>query len=120
MRIKNPLFSREMDGSAGRLHVRITRKGFGESSKPALDERELLGRSFGRRCPRCHAGTSDRASCSGGHSLAGEELSSIGSRFPKKVSGLIYLDAAAGWAFYDPAHAPLEIEMNSIKNFIHF
>ena len=36
MRIKNPLFSREMDGSAGRLHVRITRKGFGESSKPAL------------------------------------------------------------------------------------
>ena len=28
-----------------------------------------------------------------GHSLAGQELSSIGSRFPKKVSGLIYLDA---------------------------
>jgi pimeloyl-ACP methyl ester carboxylesterase len=27
-----------------------------------------------------------------GHSIAGEELKSIGSRHPKKVSGLIYLD----------------------------
>ena len=50
-----------------------------------------------------------------GHLLAGEELSSIGSRFPNKVSGLIYLDAAASWAFYDPAHPQVEIEMNGIK-----
>ena len=28
-----------------------------------------------------------------GHSLGGEELSSIGSRHPERVSGLIYLDA---------------------------
>ena len=39
-----------------------------------------------------------------GHSIAGEELSSVGSRFPEKVSGLIYLDAATDFAFYDPAH----------------
>ena len=50
-----------------------------------------------------------------GHSLAGQELSSIGSRFPEKVSGLIYLDAATGFAFYDPAHPPISIEMNDIK-----
>jgi non-heme chloroperoxidase len=50
-----------------------------------------------------------------GHSIAGQELSSIGSRFPKKVSGLIYLDAATGFAFYDPAHPPIAIEMNDIK-----
>ena len=50
-----------------------------------------------------------------GHSIAGQELSSVGSRFPKKVSGLIYLDAATGFAFYDPAHPPLAIEMNDIK-----
>ena len=50
-----------------------------------------------------------------GHSIAGEELSSIGSRFPNKVSGLIYLDAVASWSFYDPAHPQLEIEMNGIK-----
>jgi non-heme chloroperoxidase len=50
-----------------------------------------------------------------GHSIAGQELSSIGSRFPEKVSGLIYFDAATGFAFYDPAHPPIAIEMNDIK-----
>jgi non-heme chloroperoxidase len=29
-----------------------------------------------------------------GHSIAGEELSSVGSRHPESISGLIYLDAA--------------------------
>jgi pimeloyl-ACP methyl ester carboxylesterase len=50
-----------------------------------------------------------------GHSIAGEELSSVGSRFPEKVSGLIYLDAATDFALYDPAHPLFEIEMNDIK-----
>lgn len=50
-----------------------------------------------------------------GHSIAGQELSSIGSRFPEKVSGLIYLDAATGFAFYDPARPPIAVEMNDIK-----
>ena len=34
-----------------------------------------------------------------GHSLAGEELSSVASRYPNRVAGLIYLDAAYGYAF---------------------
>ncbi len=50
-----------------------------------------------------------------GHSIAGQELSSIGSRYPQKVSGLVYLDAATSFAFYDPAHPPIAIEMNDIK-----
>ncbi len=50
-----------------------------------------------------------------GHSIAGEELSSIGSRFPDKVSGLIYLDAATDFAFYDPAHPLMVSEMNDMK-----
>jgi hypothetical protein len=49
------------------------------------------------------------------HSLAGEELSSIGSRFPTKISGLVYLDPVASWSFYDRAHPQVEIEMNGIK-----
>ena len=36
-----------------------------------------------------------------GHSIAGEELSSIGSRHPDKVAGLIYVDAGASFAYYD-------------------
>jgi pimeloyl-ACP methyl ester carboxylesterase len=37
-----------------------------------------------------------------GHSIAGEELSSIGSRHPEKVSGLVYLDAGYAYAYYTP------------------
>ena len=39
-----------------------------------------------------------------GHSIAGQELSSIGTRRPERVAGLVYLDAAYGYAFYDPAN----------------
>jgi pimeloyl-ACP methyl ester carboxylesterase len=43
-----------------------------------------------------------------GHSLAGQELSSIGSRHPERVAGLVYLDAGDHFAFYDSTggHAP--------------
>lgn len=36
-----------------------------------------------------------------GHSLAGEELSSVGTRYPDRVAGLIYLEAAYPYAFDD-------------------
>jgi non-heme chloroperoxidase len=36
-----------------------------------------------------------------GHSIAGQELSSIGSRHPERVAGLVYLDAGAHFAFYN-------------------
>ncbi len=39
-----------------------------------------------------------------GHSIAGQELSSIGTRHPERVAGLVYLDAAYGYAFYDPTN----------------
>ena len=43
-----------------------------------------------------------------GHSLAGEELSSIGSRHPGKVGGLVYLEAGYAYALYSPGStAPL-------------
>ena len=37
-----------------------------------------------------------------GHSMAGEELSSIGSRHPDRVAGLAYVEAGYPYAFYDP------------------
>jgi pimeloyl-ACP methyl ester carboxylesterase len=50
-----------------------------------------------------------------GHSLAGEELSSVASRHPEKVAGLIYLDAAYGYAFYDSAHGDLIFDFFELK-----
>lgn len=38
-----------------------------------------------------------------GHSIGGEELSSVGSRHPEKVAGLIYLDAGYRYAYYADA-----------------
>jgi pimeloyl-ACP methyl ester carboxylesterase len=36
-----------------------------------------------------------------GHSIAGEELSSVGTRHPETVAGLIYLEAGYSYAFDD-------------------
>jgi pimeloyl-ACP methyl ester carboxylesterase len=38
-----------------------------------------------------------------GHSIAGQELSSIGSRRPDRVAGLVYLEAGHPYALYDPS-----------------
>ena len=46
-----------------------------------------------------------------GHSIAGEELSSIGSRHPDKVAGLVYLDAAYSYAYYDPSRGDFNIDL---------
>ncbi len=45
-----------------------------------------------------------------GHSIAGEELSSVGSRHPEKVAGLIYLDAGYSYAYYDRSRGDLTID----------
>jgi pimeloyl-ACP methyl ester carboxylesterase len=50
-----------------------------------------------------------------GHSIAGEELSSIGSRHPEKVAGLIYLDAGYWYAFYDRARGNLIIDSLDVQ-----
>ena len=51
-----------------------------------------------------------------GWSIAGEELTSIGSRRPEKISGLIYLDAAYSYAYYDPEKGNLLIDANELQN----
>jgi non-heme chloroperoxidase len=47
-----------------------------------------------------------------GHSMAGGELSSIGSRFPSKVAGLVYLDAGYRYALYDTVVGDFQIDKN--------
>ncbi len=51
-----------------------------------------------------------------GHSIAGEELSSIGSRYPKRVAGLIYLDAGYAYAFYNGSRGDLNIDLIELLN----
>jgi pimeloyl-ACP methyl ester carboxylesterase len=81
----------------GAYHVfGITRRGFGASSTPETGySADRLGDDVLAVLdqPKIDKPVLVR------HSIAGEELSSIGSRHPEKVAGLIYLDAAYGFAF---------------------
>jgi non-heme chloroperoxidase len=50
-----------------------------------------------------------------GHSFAGEELSSIGSRRPDRVGGLVYLDAGYSYAFYESTRGNAGLELADIR-----
>jgi non-heme chloroperoxidase len=89
---------------SARYHVLgVTRRGFGASSAPASGYgADRLGDDVLAVIEALKITRPVLA----GHSLGGEELSSIGSRFPEKVAGLIYLDAGYSYAFYSPDVAP--------------
>jgi non-heme chloroperoxidase len=44
-----------------------------------------------------------------GHSIAGSELSSVGTRHPEKITGLVYLESLYQYAFYNPAQIDLAL-----------
>jgi non-heme chloroperoxidase len=81
----------------------VTRRGFGASSAPASGYgADRLGDDVLAVIEALAISKPVLA----GHSLGGEELSSIGSRYPEKVAGLIYLDAGYSYAFYAPGLDP--------------
>jgi non-heme chloroperoxidase len=75
-----------------RFHVlAITRRGYGASSQPPSGY-DLDTRVSDLRAILDSLGLSRVALV--GHSIAGDELTAFAGRFPQRVSGLIYLDAA--------------------------
>ena len=87
-----------------RYHViGVTRRGFGDSSAPASGYgADRLGDDVLAVIDALKISKPVLA----GHSLGGEELSSIGSRYPERVAGLIYLDAGYSYACYAPDIEP--------------
>lgn len=87
-----------------RYHViGVTRRGFGDSSAPTSGYgADRLGDDVLAVLDALKIGKPVLA----GHSLGGEELSSIGSRYPERVAGLIYLDAGYSYAFSAPGVDP--------------
>lgn len=84
----------------------ITRRGFGASSRPApTDANYDIQRLADDIIAVIDALKLERPVLTG-HSMAGAEMSSIGTRYPEKVSGLIYLDAAYAYAFHNPEIGP--------------
>src|SRR3954471_17444257 len=100
----------------GNHHVyAITRRGFGASSMaPPTDENydaNRLGDDVLAFMGTLHIEKPVLA----GHSIAGQELSSIGTRHPEKVAGLVYLDAVYQYSIYDPSVADLSVETAAVK-----
>jgi len=90
----------------------ISRRGFGASSAPAqgyladslADDVLAIIDSLGLKRPVL-----------AGHSLAGEELSSIGSRHPERVAGLVYLDAGYPYACYDSTSENVPMTVGDVQ-----
>ncbi len=83
----------------------ITRRGYGASSAPASGyAADRLGDDVLAVLDSLNLNKPVLV----GHSIAGEELSSVGSRHADRVAGLVYLDAGYQYAFDNGKGAPLE------------
>jgi pimeloyl-ACP methyl ester carboxylesterase len=90
----------------------ITRRGYGASSAPASGyTADRLGDDV---LAVLDALKLDRPVLVG-HSIAGEELSSIANRHPERVAGLIYLEAGHAYAFYHRSVDALNIDQAELQ-----
>ena len=96
----------------------ITRRGFGNSSKPAPTAPNYTADRLGDDVIAVITSLQLERPVLAGHSIAGEELSSIGSRHPEKVAGLIYLDAAFPYAYYNHANTDWTLDMLEVRRHI--
>lgn len=82
--------------------IAITRRGFGGSSKPAATVQNFTPERLAADTIAVLDKLNIRSAFVAGHSVAGQELSELGSRYPNRIAGLIYLEAANAQAFYGP------------------
>jgi len=93
----------------------ITRRGFGASSKPAPTIENYNADRLGDDVLAVIDALKLNRPVLVGHSIAGEELSSVGSRHPEKISGLIYLDAGMGYCLFDAGAGWIVLDMLDLK-----
>ena len=90
----------------------ITRRGYGASSMPPSGyDADRLGDDV-----LAVLSTLDLSNAVlMGHSIAGEELSSIGTRHPERVAGLVYLDAAYYYAYQSAASSDFKAALAGLE-----
>lgn len=93
----------------------ISRRGFGASSKPEPVTANYTAARLGEDVLAIIDALHLARPLLAGHSLAGEELSYIGSLHPDKVAGLIYLDAGYPYAMYDKANGNFLIDAIDLR-----
>ena len=93
----------------------ITRRGIGTSSAPAPTPTNYTAARLGADIVAVMAFLKVPKAVLIGHSFGGEEVSSVGTTHPEMVEGLVYLDAAYGYAFYDTGLGDLEIDVREAR-----
>jgi len=94
----------------------ISRRGFGASSAPVPTKDNYSADRLGDDVLAVLDALKIKRPVLVGHSVAGEELSSVASRYPERVSGLIYLEAGYSHALYSPALGDLIIDAKDVQH----
>ena len=107
------------DKLAKKFHVYgITRRGFGKSSSPDPTSENYSSDRLGDDVVAVIDALHLEKPIIVGHSFGGSELSSIGTRHPERVAGLVYLDALGPAAFYDTENPDTWMELIEAKRSI--
>jgi pimeloyl-ACP methyl ester carboxylesterase len=93
----------------------ITRRGFGASSKPTPNDTNYTAARLGDDVLAVIDTLHLNKPVVAGHSIAGEELSYIGTAHSDKVAGLIYLDAGYPYALYDQVNGDFLIDAIDLR-----
>jgi pimeloyl-ACP methyl ester carboxylesterase len=93
----------------------ITRRGFGASSKPVPDDTNYSAERMGEDVLAVLDALHLEKPVLAGHSVAGEELSYVGTRHQDRVAGLIYLDAGYQYALYDEVNGAAVIDIKELR-----
>jgi non-heme chloroperoxidase len=94
----------------------ITRRGRAGSGAPAPNETNYTASKLGEDVLAVIDALHLNKPVIAGHSIAGEELSYIGSHHPEKVAGLIYMEAVYPYALYDQTNGELELDAIELRN----
>jgi non-heme chloroperoxidase len=93
---------------AKQFHVfGITRRGAGQSSTPSSG---YTAKQFGDDVVAVLDTLHLTNPVLIGHSIAGEEMSSVSKHHPGRVSALIYMDAGGPFALYNPEHGDIDLD----------
>jgi pimeloyl-ACP methyl ester carboxylesterase len=100
-----------------RHHVyAITRRGNGVSSAPPPVSGAYAASRLGDDVLAVISALKLNRPVLAGWSIAGTELSSIGSRHPEKIAGLIYLEAGYSYAYYNSTEANVLVDADDLRN----
>lgn len=104
----------------GDYHVyAITRRGFGASDDPPPTNENYTADRLGDDVLSVMDQLKLDRPILVGWSVGGEELSSVGSRFPSKVRALVYLDAGYPYAFYNQAEGDLYQDQAELRRLLN-